>query len=77
MYSLGVPGANCVAAGPIKGMNMPVKARKDLTDLTLKFNGIPVSFSQRVNNLGVTMDSDLSSEYHIKNVTKIAFFPSL
>ena len=37
-------------------------------------HGIKVSQSQLVNNLGVTMDPELSFEYHIKLITRTALF---
>ena len=52
----------------------PKKYRNNLDDLTLDLNGIKVSQSQLVKNLGVTMDPDLSFEYHIKHITKTEFF---
>ena len=50
----------------------PKKYRNNLSNLTL--DGIKVSQSQLVKNLGVTMDPDLLFEYHIKQITTTAFF---
>ncbi|XP_067097450.1 uncharacterized protein [Osmerus mordax] len=52
----------------------PKKYRNNFPNLTLDLDGVKVSQSQLVKNLGVTMDPDLSFEYHIKQITRTAFF---
>ena len=52
----------------------PKEYRNNSSNLTLDLDGVKVLQSQLVKNLGVTMDPDLSFEYHIKQITRTAFF---
>ncbi len=49
------------------------KSTQNLLDYNLQLDGCPVT-SSTVKNLGVILDSNLSFENHISNVTKTAFF---
>ncbi len=51
----------------------PKKSTQNLLDYNLHLDGCPVT-SSTVKNLGVILDSNLSFENHISNVTKTAFF---
>ncbi|KAG1928623.1 hypothetical protein F2P79_023546, partial [Pimephales promelas] len=52
----------------------PLSLLKKVDDFTLDVDGCSISASPQVRNLGVIMDSTLSFQQHIKNVTKIAFY---
>ncbi len=51
----------------------PNNSTQNLLDYNLQLDGCPVT-SSTVKNLGVILDSNLSFEKHISNVTKTAFF---
>ncbi len=51
----------------------PKNSTQNLLDYNLQLDGCPVT-SSTVKNLGVILDSNLSFENHISNVTKTAFF---
>ncbi len=51
----------------------PKNITQNLLDYNLQLDGCTVT-SSTVKNLGVTLDSKLSFENHISNVTKTAFF---
>ncbi len=51
----------------------PNNSTQNLLDYNLQLDGCPVT-SATVKNLGVILDSNLSFEKHISNVTKTAFF---
>ncbi len=51
----------------------PKNSTQNLLDYNLHLDGCPVT-SSTVKNLGVILDSNLSFENHISNVTKTAFF---
>ncbi len=51
----------------------PNNSTRNLLDYNLQLDGCPVT-SSTVKNLGVILDSNLSFEKHISNVTKTAFF---
>ncbi len=51
----------------------PNNSTQNLLDYNLHLDGCTVS-SSTVKNLGVILDSNLSFEKHISNVTKTAFF---
>ncbi len=51
----------------------PKNSTQNLLDYNLFLDGCPVT-SSTVKNLGVILDSNLSFEKHISNVTKTAFF---
>ncbi len=51
----------------------PKNRTQNLLDYNLQLDGCPVT-SSTVKNLGVILDSNLSFEKHISNVTKSAFF---
>ncbi len=51
----------------------PKNSTQNLLDYNLQLDGCPVT-SSTVKNLGVILDSNLSFEKHISNVTKTAFF---
>ncbi len=53
----------------------PNNSAQNLLDYNLQLDGCPVT-SSTVKNLGVILDSNLSFEKHISNVTKTAFFHS-
>ncbi len=60
--------------GFIKGCNASDNnSTQNLLDYNLQLDGCPVT-SSTVKNLGVILDSNLSFEKHISNVTKTAFF---
>ncbi len=52
---------------------VPKNSTQNLLDYNLHLDGCPVT-SSTVKNLGVILDSNLSFENHISNVTKTAFF---
>ncbi len=52
----------------------PKNSTHTLLDYNLQLDGCPVTTSSTVKNLGVILDSNLSFENHISNVTKTAFF---
>ena len=51
----------------------PKKQRDLLLNLTINLDGCTVS-NKTVKDLGVTLDSDLSFDEHIKTVSRTAFF---
>ncbi len=51
----------------------PKNSTQNLLDYNLQLDGCPVT-SSTVKNLGVILDSNLSFEKHISNVTKTGFF---
>ncbi len=51
----------------------PKDSTQNLLDYNLQLDGCTVT-SSTVKNLGVILDSNLSFENHISNVTKTAFF---
>ncbi len=51
----------------------PKNSTQNLLDYNLQLDGCTVT-SSTVKNLGVILDSKLSFENHISNVTKTAFF---
>ncbi len=53
--------------------NINENSTQNLLDYNLQLDGYPVT-SSTVKNLGVILDSNLSFENHISNVTKTAFF---
>ena len=52
----------------------PKIQRSRLADVTVNFEDCLINQSSKVKNLGVTFDPALSFDYHIKDITKIAFF---
>jgi len=52
----------------------PQAARSKLSDHTVILNGLSVPSSATVKDLGVIIDSSLSFEAHVDNITRIAFF---
>ncbi len=54
-------------------LNGPKNSTQNILDHNLKLDGCTVT-SSTVKNLGVILDSNLSFENHISNVTKAAFF---
>uniref|UniRef100_A0A8L0DTG8 Reverse transcriptase domain-containing protein n=1 Tax=Oncorhynchus mykiss TaxID=8022 RepID=A0A8L0DTG8_ONCMY len=54
----------------------PKKQRDLLLNLTIHLNGCTVVSNKTVKDLGVTLDSDLSFEEHIKTISRTAFCPS-
>ncbi|XP_062859981.1 uncharacterized protein LOC134322037, partial [Trichomycterus rosablanca] len=49
-------------------------ARDKLSNLVLNLNTFSVTPSPDVKNLGVTIDSDLSFDTHVNNITRVAFY---
>ena len=52
----------------------PKKQRALLLDLTISLDGCTVISNKTVKDLGVTLDTDLSFDEHIKTVSRTAFF---
>uniref|UniRef100_A0A8C7FS31 Reverse transcriptase domain-containing protein n=1 Tax=Oncorhynchus kisutch TaxID=8019 RepID=A0A8C7FS31_ONCKI len=52
----------------------PKKQRDLLLNLTINLNGCTVVSNKTVKDLGVTLDTDLSFEEHIKTISRTAFF---
>ncbi|KAI5103147.1 hypothetical protein C0J45_6728, partial [Silurus meridionalis] len=52
----------------------PRAARSSLSDYVASLNGLFVSVCTAVKDLGVIIDSNLSCEAHVNNITRIAFF---
>ncbi|KAI5744606.1 hypothetical protein M8J76_003752 [Diaphorina citri] len=72
-------GAHGILPNPNKFQAIVVGSEKrlprvDLTTGQLSFNGTTIPYSNNVKNLGVIIDSTLSWESHINNVTKKCFF---
>ena len=55
-------------------MRVPKSLRDKCMQLSLQLDGFSVSAKAVVKNLGVTIDSELSLQAHINNITRVAFF---
>ncbi len=52
----------------------PILHRHQFDQVTVTLNNCVISQSLTAKNLGVTFDPTLSSDQHIKEITKVAFF---
>ena len=48
--------------------------RHDLSAYMPNIDGISIMSSAVIKDLGVTLDSDLSFDAHIKNISRVAFY---
>ncbi|KAF4070683.1 hypothetical protein AMELA_G00288330 [Ameiurus melas] len=55
-------------------LTSPRVARSNLSDYTVTLDGLSVSSCTAVKDLGVIIDSNLSFDAHVDNITRIAFF---
>ena len=52
----------------------PKSLRQNLSAHMLNIDGISITSSAVIKDLGVTLDSDLAFDAHIKNISRIAFY---